>query len=195
MGKQNIKARIADARILVPLENGRKPSTIVHKSRFIGLAAPVSKARRGALSSCLDDNQTRNIGARRINCYAYIIGQNKGVMRYSDDGEPSGTAGKPIIEVMMAKGRRTDCIVVVTRYFGGTLLGTGGLVRAYAHAAASALDKAGVCAMHETVRLQLKRHLSAVGPGRLCSQSAACSIWKTQRISGNSPYIYALPLR
>lgn len=139
-------------RAYLTLGKRAETETIVHKSRFIGLAAPVSSAENAL--KLLDEIKQEHRGASH-NCYAYIIGQNKGVMRYSDDGEPSGTAGKPIIEVMMAKDV-VDCIVVVTRYFGGTLLGTGGLVRAYAHAAASALDKAGVCAMHESVRLQLK---------------------------------------
>ena len=84
-------------------------------------------------------------------CYAYIIGQNAGIMRYSDDGEPSGTAGMPIIEVMKARGV-VDCAVVITRYFGGILLGAGGLVRAYSHTCALALDAARVCQMHPTER-------------------------------------------
>ena len=85
------------------------------------------------------------------NCYAYIIGANMGVMRYSDDGEPGGTAGMPIIEVMKARGV-TNCAVVVTRYFGGILLGAGGLVRAYSQGAAAALRASGVGTMHPTAR-------------------------------------------
>ena len=126
--------------------------TIVHKSRFIGLAAPVSSAEDALM---LLDEIKKNHRDASHHCFAYIIGQNKGIMRYSDDGEPSGTAGKPIIEVMGAKDV-VDCIVMVTRYFGGMLLGAGGLVRAYAHAAASALDAAGICTMHETVRVRLQ---------------------------------------
>ena len=74
-----------------------------------------------------------------------------GVMRYSDDGEPGGTAGMPIIEVMKARGV-TNCAVVVTRYFGGVLLGSGGLVRAYSQGAATALNACGVGVMHPTAR-------------------------------------------
>ena len=83
------------------------------------------------------------------NCYAYIVGQNAGIMRYSDDGEPGGTAGMPIIEVMKARGV-VDCAVVVTRYFGGILLGAGGLVRAYTQGCVIALNAAQVCEMHPT---------------------------------------------
>ena len=64
------------------------------------------------------------------NCSAYTVGENKGIQRYSDDGEPQGTAGIPILEVIK-KNDLTDIAIVVTRYFGGILLGQGGLVRAY----------------------------------------------------------------
>lgn len=74
----------------------------------------------------------------RHNCYAYIIGRNNTVQRYSDDGEPGGTAGKPILEVLLGESM-SDCLIIVTRYFGGTLLGTGGLVRAYRQAAKEGL--------------------------------------------------------
>ena len=74
-----------------------------------------------------------------------------GVMRYSDDGEPGGTAGMPIIEVMKARAV-TNAAVVVTRYFGGVLLGAGGLVRAYSQGAAVALNACGVGVMHPTAR-------------------------------------------
>ena len=75
------------------------------------------------------------------NCYAYILREGN-VIRYSDDGEPQGTAGMPILEVLRHENL-TDCVCVVTRYFGGILLGAGGLVRAYAHGAKIAVDAAG----------------------------------------------------
>lgn len=79
----------------------------------------------------------------RHNVYAYIIGENMGVQRYSDDGEPQGTAGIPVLDVIKNKGI-TDVTVVVTRYFGGILLGTGGLARAYSKAAAEGINKANI---------------------------------------------------
>ncbi|MBN1777482.1 MAG: YigZ family protein [Clostridiales bacterium] len=122
------------------------------KSRFIGFAAPVSNAE-GALA-ILDGRRKEHRSASH-NCFAYIIGQNKSIIRYSDDGEPSGTAGKPIVEVMLKKNL-TNCIVVVTRYFGGVLLGASGLARTYASAAVRALDAAGICTMDESARWHLR---------------------------------------
>lgn len=119
---------------------------VINKSRFIGHAAPVKTAEEAL--AFLDSIRAKHKDATH-NCYAYIIGQNAGIMRYSDDGEPSGTAGMPIIEVMKARGV-VDCAVVVTRYFGGVLLGAGGLVRAYSHTCALALNAARVCQMHPT---------------------------------------------
>lgn len=82
----------------------------------------------------------------RHNCYAYIVGEQGELKRFSDDGEPSGTAGRPILEVLENAGLR-DLALVVTRYFGGTLLGMGGLVRAYTKAAQEGLAASGVCTM------------------------------------------------
>ncbi|GAA0124118.1 YigZ family protein [Clostridium sp. ATCC 25772] len=77
------------------------------------------------------------------NCSAYIVGENKNIQRYSDDGEPQGTAGIPILEVLK-KNDLTDIAVVVTRYFGGILLGAGGLVRAYSKGASEVIKEAGI---------------------------------------------------
>ncbi len=75
----------------------------------------------------------------RHNCYAYCIGDNNEIQRYNDDKEPQGTAGKPILDVIVNEEIK-NCLIIVTRYFGGTLLGTGGLVRAYQGAAKEGLD-------------------------------------------------------
>lgn len=120
--------------------------SVIKKSRFIGQGAPASSEEEAL--SLLREIRERQRGASH-NCFAYIIGVNQGVMRYSDDGEPGGTAGLPIIEVLKAK-ELTDCLVVVTRYFGGVLLGAGGLTRAYAQGAAQAVDAAGEALMEPT---------------------------------------------
>lgn len=92
----------------------------------------------------------------RHHCYAFLLGEGNAITRCCDDGEPSGTAGKPILEVLLGAGLGR-CLLVVTRYFGGTLLGTGGLVRAYQKAAAAAIENAviteclrGICLTVET---------------------------------------------
>ncbi len=121
---------------------------IVNKSRFIGHGCPCETEE--AALAFLADMRAKYKDATH-NCYAYIIGPNMGVMRYSDDGEPGGTAGMPIIEVMKTRGV-TNCAVVVTRYFGGILLGAGGLVRAYTQGAVAALNASGVGVMHPTAR-------------------------------------------
>ena len=123
-------------------------SFIVNKSRFIGHGRPC-ETEEEALAFLNGMRQTYKDATH--NCYAYIIGANMGIMRYSDDGEPGGTAGMPIIEVMKARGV-TNAAVVVTRYFGGVLLGAGGLVRAYSQGAAAAINAAGVGVMHPTAR-------------------------------------------
>lgn len=79
----------------------------------------------------------------RHNVYAYVIGENRGIQRYSDDGEPQGTGGIPVLEVIK-KNEITDVVAVVTRYFGGILLGKGGLVRAYSKGAAMAVSEGGI---------------------------------------------------
>ena len=123
-------------------------SFIINKSRFIGYGCPCET--EDAALAFLAEIRARHRDATH-NCYAYIVGANMGVMRYSDDGEPGGTAGMPIIEVMKARGVTNAC-VVVTRYFGGVLLGAGGLVRAYSQGAAAAINACGVGMMHPTAR-------------------------------------------
>ena len=117
------------------------------RSRFIASVKPVESEHEAV--EFINELRKKYWDASH-NVYAYIVEEN-GVMRYSDDGEPGGTAGMPIIEVMKARGV-VDCAVVVTRYFGGILLGAGGLVRAYSHTCALALNAAKVCEMHPTVR-------------------------------------------
>ena len=125
---------------------------IINKSRFIGHGRPCETEE--AALAFLNEIREKYRDASH-NCYAYIIGANMGIMRYSDDGEPGGTAGMPIIEVMKARAV-TNCAVVVTRYFGGILLGAGGLVRAYSQGAAAAINAAGVGVMHPTARFLME---------------------------------------
>lgn len=125
---------------------------IINKSRFIGIAEPVTSEE--AAQQFLEAVRAEFRDANH-HCYAYIIGQNAGIMRYQDDGEPSGTAGQPIIEVMKVKRIVNACVVVV-RYFGGVLLGAGGLTRAYSRGASVAIGASGIVSMEPTVFLQVE---------------------------------------
>lgn len=109
------------------------------RSRFIGYIRHVDTEEK-ALSQ-IRDLRARHHDAKH-NVYAYIMREN-GAMRYSDDGEPQGTAGMPVLEVLRRE-KLSDVLVVVTRYFGGILLGAGGLTRAYARAAKEAVTAVGI---------------------------------------------------
>ena len=107
------------------------------KSKFIAHIKPVATEQEAL--DFLQEMRSAYSDANH-NVYAYIIDENN-ISRYSDDGEPGGTAGLPVLDVMKKEGI-VDAVAVVTRYFGGTLLGTGGLVHAYSYAAAEALKNA-----------------------------------------------------
>lgn len=108
----------------------------------------------------------------RHSCYAYIIGNDKDsqIQKFSDDGEPSGTAGKPILEVLSGNGMG-NCLCIVTRYFGGVLLGTGGLVRAYSMAAKEALNDSETGELIDGAKAYIDVDYTYVGKIQyLCSQ-------------------------
>ncbi len=128
------------------LDKPGSDDVVINKSRFIGHGAPANSEEE-ALAFLKGKREAYKDASH--NCFAYIIGKNAGIQRYSDDGEPGGTAGLPIIHVMQAQGI-VDAVVVVTRYFGGILLGTGGLMRAYTQGAALALKAAQVVTMQPT---------------------------------------------
>ena len=115
---------------------------IEKKSKFIGYAKPV-KTQEEAVEF-ISKIKSKHWDATH-NVYAYVLRENN-IQRYSDDGEPSGTAGVPVLDVML-KESLVDVCVVATRYFGGTLLGAGGLVRAYSHTSKIALEAAEIITM------------------------------------------------
>ncbi len=112
------------------------------RSRFIGYCKPVSSEQEAV--DFINKKRGEHWNATH-NVYAYSLREGN-IKRYSDDGEPSGTAGMPVLDVIV-KNEIFDVCVVVTRYFGGVLLGTGGLVRAYSHGAKVALDSARIVMM------------------------------------------------
>lgn len=124
----------------------------IKKSVFITTVNPVNSEEEakifvsGVQSEFSDANH---------NVYAYVIGKNRRVQRFSDDGEPSGTAGVPVLEVIKKTGL-TNVAVVVTRYFGGILLGAGGLVRAYSESVKTAIDEVEMVKLSEHRLLEIK---------------------------------------
>jgi len=116
-------------------------------SRFIAFAYPVSKKEE--IKPILDILRKEHHEARH-HCFAYVLGQTRNEWRANDDGEPSGTAGKPILGQINSSGL-TNILIVVVRYFGGTLLGVSGLISAYRSAAAAAIKSAGIieCTLKE----------------------------------------------
>ena len=137
------------------------------RSRFIGQIWPVSTEEEAQAHIRAAKKKYHDA---RHNCWCYLLGDN--VLRYSDDGEPQGTAGQPMLNVFLREGVSNVCCVV-TRYFGGILLGAGGLTRAYSKSARDALSAAGVSTMGlwEQVRLdcdyslleRVKLEIAAVG--------------------------------
>lgn len=133
-------------------------SFIEKRSEFIGYIAPV-KTNDEAVDFV---NSIKAMHRKaKHNVYAYIL-RNDNISRYSDDGEPQGTAGVPVLDVLQKRGL-TDICVVVTRYFGGILLGGGGLVRAYSHAASLACDAAHIMNMCLCRRLKIKTDYGMYG--------------------------------
>lgn len=116
----------------------------VRRSRFIGAVAPVATRERA--EAFIAARRAAEPDARH-HCFGYVIGTSERIEKASDDGEPSGTGGAPILEVLR-KRDLTDTVAVVTRYFGGVLLGAGGLIRAYGQAAAQTIDRVGVATLH-----------------------------------------------
>lgn len=113
---------------------------IIQKSRFIGHAARAETEQEAI--QFIDSIKAKHRAATH-NCSAYLIGEHDSIQKANDDGEPSGTAGFPMLEVLKKQGLK-DTVLVVTRYFGGIKLGGGGLIRAYGKAATEAIAASGV---------------------------------------------------
>ena len=139
------------------------------KSEFIGYAKRVENEEDAKAFV----NEIKNLHKQAThNCWAYIVGENMNIQRYSDDGEPQGTAGIPILEVMK-KSNVTDCAIVVTRYFGGILLGTGGLNRAYTKGASIAIKSAGIVEKVHGVKLSFEMEYDLFGKIQyICGQNS-----------------------
>lgn len=132
---------------------------IIEKSKFIGYAKPVYSEAEAI--QFVEEIKSKHKDATH-NVPAYVIGDHNEVQRYSDDGEPSGTAGIPVLEVIKKEDLR-NVAVVVTRYFGGIKLGAGGLVRAYTKGAKIALEAAGIIVRRAYKMIHVKIDYTLLG--------------------------------
>lgn len=119
---------------------GADAEIVEKKSRFIGQIFPIHSEEEA--QRIVNEIRKKHYDARH-HCFAYVLGEKNEIERCSDDGEPSGTAGRPMLDLLVGAGVH-DALAVVTRYFGGVLLGTGGLVRAYSAATKEALQKCDI---------------------------------------------------
>src|SRR5690554_4802313 len=125
---------------------------IINKSRFIGYAMPIGSENEAL--DFIEKIKSKHRDATH-NVYAYVFGEDNNIQRFSDDGEPSGTAGIPALEVIKKEELR-NVVVVVTRYFGGVKLGTGGLIRAYTKGAKIGLDAGVIVDMTLHTKLKVR---------------------------------------
>lgn len=132
---------------------------IIEKSRFIGYSKPIENEEDAI--EFIDEIKQKHKDASH-NVWAYTVGMSMNIQRYSDDGEPKGTAGIPVLEVIKKEDLR-NVAVVVTRYFGGTKLGAGGLVRAYTKGAKIGLDAARIVAKHLYTKLFVQIEYTMLG--------------------------------
>ncbi|MCY6483600.1 YigZ family protein [Clostridium aestuarii] len=151
------------------VKNEASDQFVERKSTFIGHVKRVYSEEEAR--AFINEIKNKHKEARH-NVYAYAIGKNMGIQRYTDDGEPQGTAGVPMLEVIKRKGI-TDVVVVVTRYFGGILLGTGGLTRAYSKGAVISIDKAGIVEKVEGLHLNITIDYDLIGKVQyICGQNS-----------------------
>ena len=143
----------------INLVKGGEGEIVEKKSRFIGQIKPVASEEEAY--AFIEEIKKKHYDARH-NCFAFSVGADMPLLRFSDDGEPQGTAGKPILEVITSSEIHNICIVV-TRYFGGTLLGTGGLVRAYTDASKAALENCETKLIEKLIPTEIKTNYTDMG--------------------------------
>ncbi len=141
------------------LYSGGQGELVEKKSRFIATVRPVSNEEEAL---AFIEEMRKQYWDARHNCFAYVIGERNELARFSDDGEPGGTAGKPMLDVLLGEGLHNTA-VVVTRYFGGTLLGTGGLVRAYSGAVKAGLAESVIAVRTAGIKLEIDADYTMLG--------------------------------
>lgn len=155
---------------------GGSDEIVEKKSRFIAHVFPVQTEEETL--QIIEETKKKYWDARH-NCYAFILGERGELTRCTDDGEPAGTAGRPILEVLTGAGLY-NVLVIVTRYFGGTLLGTGGLVRAYTQAARAGVEASTVIEKIPGRRLQIQTDYNGIGKLQYITAQMGISVLDTQ---------------
>ena len=138
---------------------GGEDEVVEKKSRFI---ATVASAETEEQALAIIEAMRKKYWDARHNCFAYVIGDRNELARCSDDGEPQGTAGKPMLDVLLGEEIH-NAVVVVTRYFGGILLGTGGLVRAYSRAVKAGLASSVIITRIQGIKLEIAADYTGLG--------------------------------
>ena len=154
---------------------GGQDEIVEKKSRFIGVTFPIDNEEEALLF--IEEFKKKYWDARH-RCFAYVIGENMELQRFSDDGEPQGTAGKPILDVLL-NNEIHNCLIIVVRYFGGTLLGTGGLVRAYSQAAKAAIDNSDIIEKIRGNLLNIETDYNGIGKIQYLLGNRNIDIWRS----------------
>lgn len=139
--------------------DGKEGEIVEKKSRFIGAVQHIETEDEAL--AFIESVRKKHYNARH-HCFAYVLKEEPVLKRFSDDGEPQGTAGKPILDVLCGAGL-FNTVIVVTRYFGGTLLGTGGLVRAYTQAAREGLANSSIITRKYASKLEIRADYTGLG--------------------------------
>lgn len=146
------------------------------KSRFIANVFPVETEEEAF--RIIEETRKKYWDARH-NCYAFIIGKDPGITKCSDDGEPSGTAGRPLLDILSGEGI-CNALIIVTRYFGGTLLGTGGLIRAYSGAAKAGLNASQIVTKEAGKRVTISTDYNSIGKIQYITSQMELAVINTQ---------------
>lgn len=171
------------------VEAYKEVNHIIEKSKFIGYVKPVYKEEEA--EEFIENIKNIHKEATH-NVPVYLIGQKFEIQKYSDDGEPSGTAGIPVLEMLKREGI-TNIAIVITRYFGGVKLGTGGLVRAYTNTAKLALEAAKVIHMVEHVLIKIETDYTFLGKIQNSINNNGWQIKNTEFGELVTLYVYCLP--
>ncbi len=155
---------------------GGTGEVVEKKSRFI---ASVFSVESEEMAAEFIEKTKKQYWDARHNCYAYVIGADGGRQKCSDDGEPQGTAGRPMLDVLLNEQIR-NILVIVTRYFGGTLLGTGGLVRAYSMAAKAGIDASRIVTKYPASRIRIITDYNGVGKLQYIAAQAQIAVLDTE---------------